>query len=94
MPVCLKCGEWAGDQKWRTLCPTHFREQKRAEEAAAVREIDRLRNENALLRLHGVNPITPARLRQLIQLCHPDKHNGSASSNEVTQWLLTMKGKK
>lgn len=26
--------------------------------------------------------------RRLIQLCHPDKHGGSAAANEATRWLL------
>lgn len=32
-----------------------------------------------------------ALLRKLIMLCHPDKHGGSALSNEVTKVLLGMK---
>jgi hypothetical protein len=29
-----------------------------------------------------------ARIRQLLQLAHPDKHNGSAAANDATRWLL------
>lgn len=32
-------------------------------------------------------------LRKLIMLCHPDKHNNSAMSTEVTQELLKMRKK-
>lgn len=32
-------------------------------------------------------------LRKLLQLCHPDKHGGSALANTVTQELLKMKEK-
>jgi hypothetical protein len=28
--------------------------------------------------------------RRLIQLCHPDKHNGSEAAKEITQWLLSL----
>lgn len=40
----------------------------------------------------GATPVDPLRLttervRQLRQLCHPDKHAGSALSLEVTRWL-------
>jgi len=35
--------------------------------------------------------ITRSRLRQLIQLCHPDKHNNSAASVDTTQWLLELR---
>lgn len=32
-----------------------------------------------------------SRVRQLIQLCHPDRHGGSPTSVEVTQWLLGLR---
>lgn len=32
-----------------------------------------------------------ARLRQLLSLCHPDRHAGSALSTEVFQWLQEIK---
>jgi hypothetical protein len=28
------------------------------------------------------------RVRELLQLCHPDKHHGSALANKATRWLL------
>jgi hypothetical protein len=31
------------------------------------------------------------RVRQLLQLCHPDKHGGSQASTQATQWLLTQR---
>ena len=37
-------------------------------------------------------PIEPGMLRRLIQLCHPDRHNGSEASNEATRYLLALKG--
>lgn len=30
---------------------------------------------------------TPEQLRKMVQLCHPDKHNGSKLAVEVTQLL-------
>lgn len=30
-------------------------------------------------------------LRVLLQLCHPDKHGGSAAATRITQWLLKHK---
>ena len=32
-------------------------------------------------------------LRKLIQLCHPDKHAGSETANEVTAWLLSQRSR-
>jgi len=38
------------------------------------------------------NPEIPlAVIRRLLQLCHPDKHNGSEASLEATRWLTSQK---
>jgi hypothetical protein len=31
------------------------------------------------------------RLKQLIQLCHPDRHDSSALATEVSQWLIKLR---
>lgn len=31
-----------------------------------------------------------SRQRALLQLCHPDKHAGSALAHQITQWLLAV----
>lgn len=36
-------------------------------------------------------PFDKTRLRELLQLCHPDKHGGSELANKVTQWLAEIK---
>lgn len=33
----------------------------------------------------------PELVKRLILLCHPDKHGGSQTATEVTQWLLTQR---
>ena len=35
--------------------------------------------------------LTPQRLRQLLQLVHPDRHAGSELSKEIFQWLNSKK---
>lgn len=35
-----------------------------------------------------VSPIPEDLFRKLIFLCHPDKHDGSEASYEVTRWLI------
>jgi hypothetical protein len=37
-------------------------------------------------------PIPPERLKVLIGLAHPDRHNGSKVATEITQWLLAQRG--
>ena len=39
------------------------------------------------------NHLTHDRVMQLIRLTHPDRHGGSALSNEVTKWLLELREK-
>lgn len=39
-------------------------------------------------------PIPPEMFRKLLFLCHPDKHEGSEMSSEVTRWLLEERRKK
>ena len=29
-------------------------------------------------------------IRELLQLCHPDKHNGSKTAEKITAWLLKI----
>lgn len=43
------------------------------------------------LELFNPAPIPPEMLRRLIQLCHPDKHQGSEAANAATRWLLALK---
>ncbi|MGO8854940.1 MAG: helix-turn-helix domain-containing protein [Steroidobacteraceae bacterium] len=31
------------------------------------------------------------RIRQLLQLCHPDKHDGSKAAHDVTAWLNSLR---
>lgn len=37
--------------------------------------------------------LTRERVLSLVKLCHPDRHNNSELSTEVTKWLLDMKAK-
>lgn len=38
-----------------------------------------------------VRQFSAEEINQLIRLCHPDKHNNSKSSTEITQKLLQMR---
>lgn len=43
---------------------------------------------------HYVVELSDARLKQLLHLCHPDRHSGSAMSTDVFQWLQEIKKRK
>ena len=38
--------------------------------------------------------LSPQRVRSLIKLCHPDKHQNSDLSHQTTLWLLSLRKKK
>lgn len=38
-----------------------------------------------------VTRMDQARIRQLLMLCHPDRHGNSETSSEVTRWLIDLK---
>ena len=42
---------------------------------------------------NGSATIDAERVRQLLQLAHPDKHGGSALATSVTAWLLEIRKK-
>lgn len=100
MPICARCPRWAGDEDWRTLCPRCFRVQKTAEDNAqtdalsdALRENQALRQQIKQMNREAMSAadIPEEKLKRLIQLCHPDKHNGSKVATEITQWLLEQR---
>lgn len=41
----------------------------------------------------GRAALSQDRIRDLIQLCHPDRHGGSEKANETTKWLLEIRAK-
>ena len=95
MPNCGSCGNFAGEEAWRKLCGKCFGKQKRKEEEDREEQIAALMQELAMMRREQRAVALPAdRLRQMIQLCHPDKHGGSDLAKDVTQWLLQQKGKR
>jgi hypothetical protein len=51
-------------------------------------EIDSLREQFANT---PTGPIPPERLRDLIVLCHPDKHGGVQRALATTRWLLSQR---
>lgn len=95
MPNCQSCNEWAGDERWRKLCRKCFGLQKRREEEDREAQLSELAALCMSLQtqLRNAGGIPQDRLKKLIVLCHPDKHNNSQTSTEITQWLLTLRKK-
>jgi hypothetical protein len=77
---CTDCGAGfprKADESWKRLCIRCWRKAKGLHSTPAPPE--------------AASPIDATRLRQLIQLAHPDRHGGSALANEVTAWLLSLR---
>jgi hypothetical protein len=83
--VCRDCGarfKRDADEAWKVRCLPCWVRLKAATEASATPVADPIRAE---LR---------ERLRELLMLCHPDKHAGSALATRTTQWLLSLRDRR
>lgn len=80
------------DHYWRhELTALRRRLQQRELELESLR-VTVQRQEALRQRLSEDSPEIPLPvIRRLLQLCHPDKHNGSAASLEATRWLTAQK---
>src|SRR5262245_27543156 len=93
--ACIDCGrQFRADMEWKIRCLACWREardrgQSRAAEIRALREqVELLRSELAQgNRSSASYRLDRQRVRQLLQLCHPDRHGGSPLSTEVSKWL-------
>jgi hypothetical protein len=89
---------------YRRLCPpcwkkTHGIELHTTDEAldlalTRISELDKQLSALAHAQAQPAAPsgpgLSPARVRALLALCHPDRHQGSAKATEVTRWLLSL----
>ena len=88
---CIACFTrlQAGEPAYKTLCRDCFVAAKRRQEQELREEVERLRS--AVGRQRPAASIDPDMLRRLPQLCHPDRHGGSALATGVTAWLLSQR---
>jgi len=92
-PVCFKLDRgydlYVGDKALLWI-QEHYRKQRKE----YIDLDERYRRVRAKAKsLMKNSSLLPPRVEQLIRLCHPDKHDGSSLSTEVTQWLLAMRCK-
>jgi len=93
---CAHCGAEflrAPEDTWKRLCFDCWREQKAQQGGGSRSRHDSFTCERcfALGKAEGAAQASPAldktRLRELLQLAHPDKHAGSPLAVRITQWL-------
>jgi hypothetical protein len=101
--LCSRCGGYfEPSQHFHRLCWSCWHEENdsaRAPTNSLMQENRELRRTNRELAetlgefRKAANTAYEIRdqLPRLLQLCHPDKHQGSSGSNEVTAWLLNLR---
>lgn len=81
---CQKCRKpFSADEEWKKICLPCWIKGRNDEKNVNKEKIDAV----------VYRDLDGDLLKKLIYLCHPDKHNGSAMSNEVTKLLLSIKKK-
>ena len=89
---CLKCKQpfrRSPDEAWKTLCVRCWY----AGRASTGRKSSSAGSKSSTgpkLPPRAVDEFSD-RLREMIQLCHPDRHGGSELAGQVTQWLLRVR---
>jgi len=79
--TCPSCGgAYLQDQPWKRVCLRCYLRTK-AKAAPTARAT-----------APAAEPIPADMLRRLVQLCHPDKHQGSEAATIATRYLLALKG--
>ena len=94
--TCTACGSafyHSADERWKRLCLDCWRESKSKHDSANCLRC----YQRGLAAGRATAPPPPgptfdrSQLRELLQLVHPDKHNGSPLSQRVTQWLNDLR---
>jgi hypothetical protein len=75
---CCEARTFYQDAPWKLLCVTCYLERNPGK-----------RRSTELVPVTVGAGIEPAMLRRLIQLCHPDKHQGSEAAHIATRHLLS-----
>ena len=98
---CTDCGATflrEPDEHWKVRCLECWRARKaKAGESAGDEHLRWYRKgyraglEAAEAKRAPEPSLDKARLRELLQLAHPDKHGGSALAQRVTAWLLDLR---
>jgi hypothetical protein len=83
MALCINCGATCREY-WQKRCDPCYQKHAYAnfesQWDAAIKQSS-----------PSTGGLDKDRLRKLIHLCHPDKHNNSTLATEMTQWLLSQR---
>ncbi len=83
MKTCTKCGlPFPATEDWQTTCLLCWK---------ASKGYDENKTDSALRSMMEHAGALNGHLADIINLCHPDRHQNSERSNKVTQWLLMQR---
>jgi len=100
---CAKCGQpHVSDKEWKNTCFPCWKSQKGY--APTTGDEAYMALQEAYAELEGQKPSPPPppppprgaalsqeTIRDLIVLCHPDKHKDSPRATRITQWLIDQR---
>jgi hypothetical protein len=91
MRTCTTCGKsFTPRREWERRCYACWRAERNELQALRA-ENDTLRREFARLKSETTPDGFAEHLPRLLQLAHPDRHNGSIASTTATAWLLKQR---
>lgn len=85
---CLPC--WKKDKQKDAVYQLQIENRQLKSEIIQLRALAKLRP-NPMMNSSTTPDGFDEMIRTLIQLCHPDKHNGSPAATKATQWLLKQR---
>lgn len=89
--ICSECHrEFYAEFEWQRICKTCYKEIKQKELNGYKSKINQLEFELNSLKNHKPILTDIKFIKELINLCHPDKHDNSKQSNEVTIRLIQI----
>jgi len=94
--ICADCGREfhvLQTDSWKTVCRHCYKGEMDARVMVRKLQADitQLHRQLSTIRLTGPSNFDARRWRQLLQLVHPDKHQGSIASTEATKWLNSIR---
>lgn len=86
--ICVICqGIFFQDQPWKDRCKPCFIKTLGTKKRETFQHESTVRT----VYVEVERPIPLEMINRMIRLCHPDKHNNSEVSNQVTAWLIDQR---
>ncbi len=94
---CIECNlPHVSDSEWKNICFPCWKVSKGYEPTTGDKAYMALQSAYTELEKGGLfheapTPLSQAEIKDLIVLCHPDKHGGSETALRITKWLMSQR---